>query len=143
MVNTLAGIHHVKLPVADLDRAFEWYRSRLGYRGVMEFREQGTLMGLVMTHPAGGPDLALRLNPDLASGSAGFDFFAFGVPDEPGVHALADHFTALGDQHNGVQRTPFGWVLQGVHDPDGHEVKFYANSPDAPDLSSGPHVRES
>ncbi len=36
-----------------------------------------------------------------------------------------------------------GWVLQGVHDPDGHEVKFYANSPDAPDLSSGLHVRES
>ena len=28
----LAGIHHLKLPVTDLARSLEWYRSRLGYQ---------------------------------------------------------------------------------------------------------------
>ena len=58
----LAGIHHLKLPVTDLARSLEWYRSRLGYQLQIEFVEQGTLMGCAMTHPAGGPDLALRLD---------------------------------------------------------------------------------
>ncbi|MGH3251492.1 MAG: VOC family protein [Trebonia sp.] len=41
----LAGVHHLKLPVTDLARAREWYRSRLGYQLQMEFVEQGRLMG--------------------------------------------------------------------------------------------------
>ena len=28
----LAGIHHLKLPVTDLARSLEWYRSCLGYQ---------------------------------------------------------------------------------------------------------------
>ena len=65
---TLAGVHHLKLPVTDLPRAREWYLSRLGYRVVMEFVEQGRLMGYAMAHPNGGPPLALRLDPERASG---------------------------------------------------------------------------
>jgi catechol 2,3-dioxygenase-like lactoylglutathione lyase family enzyme len=42
----LAGIHHLKLPVTDLARSLEWYRSRLGYQVQVEFVEQGTLMGV-------------------------------------------------------------------------------------------------
>ncbi len=52
----LAGIHHLKLPVTDLARSLEWYRSRLGYQVQIEFVERGTLMGCGLAHPAGGPD---------------------------------------------------------------------------------------
>src|SRR2546428_13965360 len=72
----LAGIHHLKLPVTDLARSLEWYRSRLGYQVQVEFVEQGTLVGCGLAHPAGGPDLALRLDPDRARAAAGFDYFA-------------------------------------------------------------------
>jgi len=142
MTIELAGIHHLKLPVADLARSQDWYRSRLGYATQMQFKEHGTLMGVAMGHPQGGPPLALRLDPDLARRSAGFDFFAVGVPDEPTIHALADMFTDSGDNHAGVQRTPIGWVLTGVHDPDGHEVRFYADAADAPRLEGRVLVRE-
>src|SRR5690348_4158693 len=54
----LAGIHHLKLPVTDLARSLEWYRSRLGYQVHIEFVEQSTLMGCGLAHPADGPDLA-------------------------------------------------------------------------------------
>ena len=44
----LDGIHHVKLPVRDLARSRAWYESRLGYRAVIEFAEQGKLTGIAI-----------------------------------------------------------------------------------------------
>ncbi len=41
-------------------------------------------MGVALAHPNGGPDLALRLNPELAARAAGFDYFAtIGVMADP------------------------------------------------------------
>ena len=92
----LAGIHHLKLPVSDLARSLEWYRSRLGYQVQVEFVEQGTLMGCGLAHPAGGPDLGLRLDPDRARAAAGFDYFAIGVPDKATIDRLARRLDELG-----------------------------------------------
>src|SRR5437867_13069224 len=97
----LAGIHHLKLPVTDLARSLDWYRSRLGYQLQVEFVEQGTLMGCALTHPAGGPDLALRLDPDRARADAGFDHFAIGVPGKATIDLLARRLGELGQPHAG------------------------------------------
>ena len=121
----LAGIHHLKLPVTDLARSREWYRSRLGYQVQLEFVEQGRLMGYGLSHPNGGPDLGLRLNPERARAAAGFDYFAIGVPDRQAIDQLAARLTALGEQHAGVHWASIGWILPELHDPDGHEVRFY------------------
>jgi catechol 2,3-dioxygenase-like lactoylglutathione lyase family enzyme len=122
---TLDGIHHLKLPVADLDRSLAWYQTRLGYQLQAEFIEGGTRMGLGLRHPNGGPLLALRLDPERAEAAAGFDYFALGVPDKAAIEALARRLTDLGDDHAGVQHATLGWILPMVHDPDGHEVRFY------------------
>lgn len=121
----LAGIHHLKLPVTDLARSREWYQSRLGYRVQLEFVEHGRLMGYGLSHPNGGPQLALRLNPELARAAAGFDYFAIGVPGKEEIDRLADRLTALGERHAGVHWATVGWILPQLHDPDGHEVRFY------------------
>ncbi|MFI9503012.1 VOC family protein [Nocardia sp. NPDC052566] len=125
MIPTLAGVHHLKLPVADLARSIEWYRTRLGYRVQVEFTENGVLAGVGMHHPDGGPDFALRRDPERAAAAAGFDYFAIGVPDKAAILALAEHLTALGEQHAGVHFATIGWILPLLHDPDGHEVRFY------------------
>jgi catechol 2,3-dioxygenase-like lactoylglutathione lyase family enzyme len=44
-IPTLAGIHHLKLPVRDLKRSADWYGDVLGYRVTVEFVEQGELAG--------------------------------------------------------------------------------------------------
>ncbi len=125
MIPTLDGIHHLKLPVRDLERSRAWYESRLGYRRQIEFVEQGVLMGIVMTHPNGGPDLALRVDPERAERAAGFDYFSIGVPCKEDIERLAEHLTSLGEEHAGVHFASIGWILPLLHDPDGHEVRFY------------------
>jgi catechol 2,3-dioxygenase-like lactoylglutathione lyase family enzyme len=121
----LDGIHHLKLPVRDLERSLAWYQERLGYEVMHEFVEDGVRMGIAMTHPNGGPDLAIRLDADRARAAAGFDYFAIGVPGREAIESLARAFADRGDEHEGVLRTPVGWVLLGVQDPDGHAVRFY------------------
>jgi catechol 2,3-dioxygenase-like lactoylglutathione lyase family enzyme len=123
----LAGVHHLKLPVADLARSREWYHSRLGYELRAEIVEQGKLMGLALAHPNGGPRLALRLDPGRARAAAGFDYFAIGVPDKETIDQLAARLAALGEQHAGVHWASIGWILPELHDPDGHEVRFYTH----------------
>lgn len=125
MIPTLAGVHHLKVPVSDLARSIDWYRSRLGYTVGLEFQEQGVLRGVVLHHAAGGPMLGLRLHPEIAAAAAGFDFFSIGVPDRTALEALAAHLTGLGESHAGVHRASLGWILPELHDPDGHEVRFY------------------
>ncbi len=121
----LDGVHHLKLPVADLDRSRAWYESRLGYRVTTEFVQHGTVTGLTMTHPNGGPMFALRLDPERAEAAAGFDYFSIGVPTKEALDGLADRLTGLGEAHAGVHFATIGWILPKTHDPDGHEIRFY------------------
>ncbi|NUR93778.1 MAG: VOC family protein [Kribbellaceae bacterium] len=125
-VPALDGVHHVKLPVSDLDRARDWYGTRLGYQVERQFEEAGAPVGLILTHPRGGPMLGLRRNPEQAARSAGFAYFAIGVGSKSDLQGLAARLTAFGDDHAGVHPATFGWVLPLVHDPDGHELQFYA-----------------
>lgn len=101
MIPILAGVHHLKLPVSDLPRSIDWYRTRLGYTVGVEFTEQGVLRGGVLHHPVGGPMLGLRLSPERAAAAAGFDYFSIGVPDRPAIEALARHLESLGESHAG------------------------------------------
>ncbi len=41
------------------------------------------------------------------------------------LERLADRLSALGEQHAGVHFATIGWILPMLHDPDGHEVRFY------------------
>lgn len=124
-IPSLAGVHHLKLPVRDLARSEAWYMRTLGYRQAAEFIEKGVLIEVVLSHPAGGPHLALRLAPGRAEAAAGFDYFAIAVPDSAAIQALAARLEGLGEAHGGVWRGLRGWLLPLVHDPDGHEVRFY------------------
>ncbi|MES9536255.1 VOC family protein [Actinomadura sp. NPDC000600] len=121
----LDGVHHVKLPVGDIERSRSWYASRLGYVTLIEFTKGGRTTGITMAHPVGGPMFGLVLDPELARRASGFDYFAIGVPGRAELEDLAARLAALGEKHAGVHFATIGWILPGTQDPDGHEVRFY------------------
>lgn len=139
----LDGLHHVKLPVSDIEKSYAWYHEHLGYEAKMKFVESGVLMGIAMGHPNGGPNMALRVDPDRAAMGSGFDYFAIGVPGKDAIDALVAHLDEVGIPHDGIVRTPVGWVLSGVHDPDGYDVRFYTVPLELPPGLTEPIVRES
>ena len=128
----LAGIHHLKVHVTDVRRSALWYQRVLGYRPVMEFTEADRLVGYGLDHPGGGTFLTLRLDPDHAADSAGRVYFEMGAPDKAALDELARRLDNLGEPHGPVLRTPAGWLLPDLHDPDGHEMRFYVTGEDAP-----------
>lgn len=139
-VPALDGVHHVKLPVADLERSRAWYASRLGYETMIEFTKAGRLTGITMQHPRGGPVIGFVHNPELAARAAGFDYFSFAVPDKEAIDALAARLAELGEENAGVQFATIGWILPMTHDPDGHEVRFYTTSHHTEVHADGPIV---
>ena len=124
----LAPIHHVKIPVRDVRVSSTWYRQVLGLEVAIEFTEDGELRGVALQTLDGSTQIALRQDPERAAALAGFDLVAIGVPTRDGVQAWADRVAAIGQQHGGiVPGHRGGSVLIGLHDPDGIEIRLYAD----------------
>ena len=124
----LAGVHHVKLPVADLDRSRRWYTAVLGLSVEIEFVEDGVVRGLALAGASGSLRLALRHDPDRAAAWAGFDPVALAVPTREDVQAWQCRLNELDQTHGGVVTGHNGGsVLIGLHDPDGIEIRLYAD----------------
>jgi catechol-2,3-dioxygenase len=72
--------------------------------------------------------LALRLDPVRAKALAGFDPVALEVPERADVEAWRHRLDDLGQPHGGiVTGHKGGSVLVGLHDPDGIEIRLYAD----------------
>jgi len=128
MMPDLAPIHHVKIPVSNVRASIEWYERVLGFSVTIEFIEDNELRGVAVTAADGISQLALRHDPERAAALSGFDLVALGVPTRDGVGAWADHLAAIDQPHGGIVTGHHGGsVLVGLHDPDGIEIRLYAN----------------
>ena len=124
----LLGIHHVKLPVSNLARSQGWYDRVLGLETVIEFVEDGVLRGVALGRDGRRPEIALRHDPDRARALSGFDAVALLVPSRDDVQRWSTRLDDLGEQHGGlVQGHSGGAVLVGLRDPDGIEIRLYAD----------------
>ncbi|MDN5603920.1 VOC family protein [Rothia sp. HC945] len=127
----LSGVHHVKIPVTDIERSRHWYESTLGLRVQRDFRDDdGVVRGLAgtLSSPEGEPflSIALRQNPQVAQGIHGFDPLSLYVPNQGELEAWKDHLERLG--HGVPDATPNGNVLL-LHDPDGIEIRIFGTRP--------------
>ena len=123
----LAGIHHVKMPVTDLDRSRDWYGRVLGFKVTYEFQDaDGVVRGVAGEVPGLGDSmLCLRVNSQAAQGCQGFDPASFAVRDKADVEAWAAHLDTLGVPHSPVIEASIGWLLV-FNDPDGLDLHLYS-----------------
>jgi catechol 2,3-dioxygenase-like lactoylglutathione lyase family enzyme len=122
---SLHGFHHVKLPVSDVPRSRDWYQRVLGLVTEIDFVEDGRLMGVALRTPDGSVRLALRLDPARAAALSGFDPIALAVTDRAELQAWQGRLADLAQPNDGMATGHTGWVLTGLHDPDGLEVRLY------------------
>ncbi|MDX6354962.1 MAG: hypothetical protein QOF98_1865 [Streptomyces sp.] len=144
------GIHHIKLPVGDLERSAEWYGAVLGARRLTELdhhRPDSTLFAVVLDVPGLDCRLELRLDPGTAGALDGFEFLTLAVADRAALDRWTAHLDALGVQHSPPVVAMVGLVLV-IPDPDGLRLRLYTDQPhgldasqvefDSPWLSAGP-----
>jgi catechol 2,3-dioxygenase-like lactoylglutathione lyase family enzyme len=121
---TVAGMHHLKLPVTDVARSRLWYMEALGFEPDLEFVEDGVLRGVALTHAAGSVRLALRHDPARAACVAGFDLVALAVGTRADLAAVLETARAAGARTGDVVSGREGWACDLV-DPDGIVVRLY------------------
>lgn len=127
-MGVISGFHHVKLPVADVARSRDWYGRVLGFEVTAEFVEEGVVMGLALRDPSGSVQLAVRHDPARAAAMSGFDSIALTVPTRADVETWRQRLDELGEPHGGIVTGHRGGsVLVGLHDPDGIEIRLYAD----------------
>jgi catechol 2,3-dioxygenase-like lactoylglutathione lyase family enzyme len=124
----ISGVHHLKLPVSDVERSRAWYERVLGFEVTIEFVEDGEVRGLALVREGCATQLALRHDPIRARALAGFDALALLVPTREDVHVWKAGLDEAGEPHGGlVTGHGGGTVLVGLHDPDGIEIRLYAD----------------
>jgi catechol 2,3-dioxygenase-like lactoylglutathione lyase family enzyme len=125
---SITGFHHFKLPVTDVERSRDWYERVLGFTVDIEFVEEGVLRGVGMAHEGMSAQIALRYDPDRAKAMSGFDVAALLVPTREDVHAWQARLDEAGEPHGGIVTGHRGGaVLVGLRDPDGIELRLYAD----------------
>ena len=131
------GLHHLKLPVADLHRALGFYERVLGARripGADHHRaDDGALYAMILQVPGLGALLELRLNAGQAECQRGFDPFTIAVPDRACLQRWDAFLTAAGVPHSPVLTAIQAWVLV-VEDPDLHRFRLYTRETHGADL---------
>jgi catechol 2,3-dioxygenase-like lactoylglutathione lyase family enzyme/uncharacterized protein (DUF1330 family) len=120
----LSGLHHVKLPVTDVERSRDWYSRAFDFVGELEFREGDRLRGVGLRHPGSELRLALREDPVRAAALAGFDTVCLAVGTRADLDVLLARLDTRDIEH-GEPFTGRGGDAVDVPDPDGHVVRVH------------------
>jgi catechol 2,3-dioxygenase-like lactoylglutathione lyase family enzyme len=122
-----AGLHHVKLPVTDLDASLHWYEMVLKAKREPRFDHldaDGKRFAVITFWPGLDVPCELRLAPKAAKAVAGYDPVTVGVADEQALQEWVEHFDAVGVEHTGVIGGFLGKLVE-LTSPDGLRIRLY------------------
>ena len=136
-VPALKGIHHLKLPVADLARSLDFYERVLGAKRIPEADHRravdGSLYAYILVVPGLGTMLELRLHPTRAVAQAGFDPIILSVADRAALTAWVVHLDTEKVRHSEIVTAIRAWLVV-FEDPDGHRLRLYTDETHGPEL---------
>ncbi|MDT7745846.1 MAG: hypothetical protein QOE59_4924 [Actinomycetota bacterium] len=134
----LRGIHHVKLPVADLERSLVFYRDVLGAVRIAaadHVDASGLRYACILDVPGLGTLLELRLDPEQAAATDGFDPLTLAIDDRAVLAAWREHLDGLGVAHSGEIPSIQAW-LTVFADPDGIRLRLYTLEQHGPEIAA-------
>lgn len=114
-------LHHLGLPVAELDRSLRFYATYFGFDPATA---QAYADGTTIVRNADGFDLALHPSSETPAASSSFLHFGFALPDPDAVHALQARMDADGVPVIEEDEEP-DLVSFKCLDPDGWRVEVY------------------
>jgi catechol 2,3-dioxygenase-like lactoylglutathione lyase family enzyme len=126
-VPAILAIHHVTLPVRDLQRSADWYAQALGFRQWVELEEEDRVVAVVLAHDCGA-ELMLRLDPRRAAALAGFDTVTLRVADRATLEGTVCACRARGVAVSDVFPAHLGWAAR-LTDPDGIGIRLHTAEP--------------
>jgi catechol 2,3-dioxygenase-like lactoylglutathione lyase family enzyme len=130
IVPTLAGVHHLKIPVSNLELSIAWYECVFGARRRAEFDHHdrdGILYAVMLDIPGLVMPTELRLAPKAAKAVAGYDPVTYSVADRAELDRWMAHLDVCKVDHSPVISGYIGHLLIFA-DPDGLELRLYTNS---------------
>ena len=120
----MVGLHHVRVPVADVLASRDWYADTLGLLPILVTEDEDTVTGVVMEHPC-GVVIGLHHAPTQAKALEGFAPIGLAVTD---LEQWAAHLDRLGIAHSGIIDGHLGQCLH-LRDPDGVVVELHTPTP--------------
>lgn len=134
---TVQGIHHLKFPVADVERSLRFYADVFGGRRIerADHRDaHGVVYAYILDMPGWGTLLDLRSSPAHAHGAVGLDPVTLTIPDRAALARWIDHLDRLGVPHSGEIVTALAFMLV-IEDPDGRRIRLYTEEKHGPELA--------
>ncbi len=129
-MTAITGLHHVRVPVTDLDTSTDWYASVFGFELDLYVEEEAGPIGAILHHPT-GVVLALHIEPTRAAALRGFSVVGLAVASTADLEPWIARLDRLGSTHSAVTKGHLGWFLD-VIDPDGLVVQLHTSAqPDA------------
>ena len=117
----LKGLHHIKLPVADLDTSLAWYQRVFGATHSEQFDHYdgaGVRYAVILELPGLDTPVELRWAPHAAAVIAGYDPVSFVAGTSEDLTNWLEHLDSLGVDHSPVITALAGQLLI-FRDPDG------------------------
>jgi catechol 2,3-dioxygenase-like lactoylglutathione lyase family enzyme len=116
----LKGLHHIKLPVTDLDTSLSWYQRVFDAEYQAQFDHydhSGTRYAVILQLPGVDIPIELRWAPDAAAATVGYDPVHFVAGDTDDLQAWVEHLDTLGIEHSPLITALAGQLLI-FRDPD-------------------------
>ena len=139
----IAGIHHLKFAVSDMDRSLSFYGRVLGARRLPKLDHVdagGQLYAIILEVPNLGTPLELRLNADHAAKQKGFDPVTLAVEGRADLQRWVEHLDTEQVVHSPILTALVGWLL-AFEDPDGRRIRLYTKERHGPELTPSSDAR--
>jgi catechol 2,3-dioxygenase-like lactoylglutathione lyase family enzyme len=117
----LRGLHHLKLPVTDLDASLAWYQRVFDAERQAQFDhlgDNGVRYAVVLALPGIEVLIELRWAPKAAAATIGYDPVNLAAGDLENLHQWIDHLDALQIDHSPIVPANAGHVIV-FQSPDG------------------------